>query len=61
MNPRDYRRLAEAHKPKDEQTLRVAAVELHRGGLTERDIGEALSLDPSAVRRLLGERAERRA
>jgi hypothetical protein len=49
------------NKPKDEQTLRVAAVELRGRGLTERDIGEALSLDPTAVRRLLGEGTEQRA
>ena len=61
MNPRDYRRLAEAHKPQDEQTLRVAAIELRARGLTARDIGDALSLDPSAVRRLLDERTEQRA
>jgi ParB-like chromosome segregation protein Spo0J len=49
----DYRRLSLLHRPRDEETLRAAAVELGDRGLTERDIGEALGLDPTAVSRLL--------
>ena len=33
--------------------LRSAAVEMSRRGLTDRDIGAALRIDPAAVRRLL--------
>lgn len=51
----DYTHRAEQHRPTDEQTLRAAAVELRQRGLTERDIGQALRLDPTGVRRMLGE------
>jgi hypothetical protein len=60
MNAIDYARRAEQHKPTDERTLRAAAVELSSRGLTPRDVGEALRLDPTAVRRLIGESGERR-
>ena len=33
--------------------LRSAAIEMSRRGLTDRDIGAALHVDPAAVRRLL--------
>lgn len=49
----DYRHRADMHRPTDRQTLRAAAVELRNRGLTERDIGQALALDPTAVRVLL--------
>ena len=53
MNAVDYTRLAERHRPTDEATLRSAVAELAHRGLTERDIGQALRLDPNAVRRLI--------
>jgi hypothetical protein len=56
----EYLNRANEHRPKDEQTLRAAAVELHNRGLTPRDVGEALRLAPAAVRRLIGESGERR-
>jgi len=43
-----------AHRPRDRETLRVAAYELHGAGLTPRDIATALALTESAVRSLLG-------
>ncbi len=49
----NYRRLANLHRPTDTNTMRVAVHELASRGLTERDIGAALNLDPAAVRRLL--------
>jgi orotate phosphoribosyltransferase-like protein len=49
----DYAIRAEQHRPTDIETLRAAALELRSRGLTERDVGQALRLDPSAVRRLL--------
>jgi Flp pilus assembly protein TadD len=51
----DYFHRAQQHRPTDTETLRAAAVELAQRGLTPRDIGAALRLDPTAVRRLLGE------
>jgi len=51
----DYARRADQHRPTDEATLRAAAVELRSRGLTARDIGQALRIDPTAVHRLLGE------
>jgi hypothetical protein len=42
-----------AHRPRDLETLRVAAYELHGAGLTPRDIATALALTESAVRSLL--------
>lgn len=55
MTAVDYFRRSQEHRPTDEQTLRAAVVELRSRGLTERDIGQALRTDPTAVRRLLGE------
>ena len=49
----DYRVLAELHRPRDATALSREARELAAQGLTERDIGQALGLDPAAVRRLL--------
>lgn len=49
----DYRKLADLNRPHDELTLRAAAVDLRSRGLTDQDIGAALNLDPTAVRRLL--------
>ncbi len=49
----DYSRLAEINKPNDESALRREVLVLSGRGLTERDIGLALRLDPSAVRRYL--------
>lgn len=45
------------HRPQDHATLRAAAVEMARSGLTARDIAESLGLTERAVRDLLGERA----
>jgi hypothetical protein len=44
---------AELHRPRDEATLRVAAMELRSRGMTERDIGQALGVGETAVRQLL--------
>lgn len=55
MTQFDYARRADQHRPTDEATLRAAAVELRSRGLTARDIGQALRIDPTAVHRLLGE------
>ena len=49
----DYQHRALKHRPTDEPTLRAAALELSRHGLTPRDVGEALRLNPTAVRQLL--------
>jgi hypothetical protein len=56
----DYARRAEQHRPTDEPALRAAALELRGRGLTPHDVGEALRMDPTAVRRLIGESGERR-
>ena len=57
--PNDYRRLAEMNRPKDLDTMRCAVHELRSRGLSERDIGAALQLNPEAVRRLLNTGGER--
>lgn len=49
----DYVRLAELHRPTDESALACQVRVLTEQGLTERDIGAALRLDPAEVRRLL--------
>jgi len=49
----DLTALARLHRSTDRATLRVAAVELARQGLTIRDISAALGLSESAVRMLL--------
>lgn len=49
----DWRRLAELNRPEDATQLSRAVVELAERGLSERDIADALRLDPGAVRRLL--------
>ena len=41
------------HKPSDAPTLRTAAVEMARSGLTPRDIASSLGLTEAAVRQLL--------
>lgn len=53
MNALDYQRLAEQHRPGDETALAREVRKQASAGLTERDIGMALRLDPGAVRRLL--------
>jgi len=45
------------HRPADHATLRAAAVEMARSGLTARDISQALGLTEAAVRQLLGQAA----
>ena len=50
----DYRKLADLNKPKDEATLRAAAIELRSRGLTDRDVAEALGLSTDAVTTLVG-------
>lgn len=49
----DWRVRAERHRPSDPAALAEEVRRLARGGLTERDIGNALKLDPTAVRRYL--------
>lgn len=41
------------HRPMDTPTLRAAAVEMARSGLTARDIASSLGLTEAAVRQLL--------
>ena len=41
------------HRPADTPTLRAAAVEMARSGLTARDIASSLGLTEMAVRQLL--------
>lgn len=53
----DYRRLAELHRPQDQNGLRLAARDLACQGLRERDIAAALGLSPAAVTALLKARA----
>ncbi len=43
----------DAHRPTDAPTIRAAAVEMARSGLTARDIAQALGLTEAAVRQLL--------
>lgn len=52
----DYAALAVLHRPRDESAMARAVRELAAQGLTERDIGQHLGLDPTAVRRLLAGR-----
>lgn len=54
-NHNDYRHRAEIHRPRDQDTIRVAAHELATRGLTFADIGQALGLNPAQVRQLLGD------
>jgi DNA-binding NarL/FixJ family response regulator len=49
----DYARLAQIHRPNDDELLRREVLVLAGRGLTERDIGEALRIDATTVRRLL--------
>ncbi|HYM46741.1 MAG TPA: hypothetical protein VES65_11360 [Solirubrobacteraceae bacterium] len=49
----DWRARADMHKPTDRAVLAREVNELARRGLTERDIGAHLGLDPSAVRQFL--------
>jgi DNA-directed RNA polymerase specialized sigma24 family protein len=51
----DYLRRAEQHRPRDEEALRAAAIDLCRRGLTDRDISAALRIPLAAVKQLLGE------
>jgi uncharacterized protein YdaU (DUF1376 family) len=53
LDARAYALLAQLHKPTGENGMRDAARELARRGLSEREIGETLGVDASAVRRLL--------
>lgn len=46
-------RLRHLHRPTDDATLAREVAKLQRQGLTERDIGQALRLDPTAVRRMV--------
>lgn len=48
-----YDQLAQLHRPTDQAALASQVRELSSRGLTERDIGQHLRLDPSAVRKLL--------
>lgn len=50
----DYAAMAQLYGPQNEATMANAARELAARGLTERDIGQHLRLDPTAVKRLLG-------
>ena len=49
----NYSALSQVHRPRDEAAMAQAARELAARGLTERDIGQHLGLDPTAVRKLL--------
>lgn len=49
----DLDALARLHRPADAPTLRAAAVEMTRSGLTARDIASSLGLSEAAVRQLL--------
>lgn len=49
----DYSKLAQRHRPTDQAGLAAAARDMAARGLTERDIGQALQLDATAVRALL--------
>ncbi len=51
----DYRQRANEHAPKTVDEIRAAAHRLSNEGYSERGIADALRLDISAVRRLLGE------
>lgn len=53
MSALDWRRLAELNRPTDEASLSRAAAALADRGLSERDIADALRINPGAVRRLL--------
>jgi hypothetical protein len=48
-----YDLLAQQHRPTCEHCLRRECVLMFSRGLTEQDIGRALKLDATAVRRLL--------
>lgn len=50
----DYLAMAEMHKPKDADGIRIAAMELARNGLSDHDIGHVLKLDVNSIRQLLG-------
>jgi DNA-binding NarL/FixJ family response regulator len=49
----DVDALAKLYRPADPPTLRAAAVEMARSGLTARDIASSLGLTEAAVRQLL--------
>ncbi|MGH8200325.1 MAG: hypothetical protein ACREVO_08160 [Steroidobacteraceae bacterium] len=53
-----YSALSQLYRPADEVEMARAVRELAAQGLTERDIGQHLGLDPAAVRRLLQGREE---
>lgn len=53
MNALDYRHRAEQHRPTDPVALAREVRRLSTQGLTERDIGQTLRLDPASVRFLL--------
>lgn len=49
----DVDALARLHRPADAPTLRAAALEMARSGLTARDIAASLGLTEAAVRQML--------
>lgn len=51
----DYARLAQLHRPRTEDGMRIAARELARQRLSDRDIAQALQVDVAEVRRLLAQ------
>jgi len=53
VNAAGYQFLADQHRPTTEVGFAAAVLQLARQGLTPRDIGQHLRLDPGAVRRLL--------
>ena len=55
----NYSAISQVHRPRDETAMARAVRDLAAQGLTERDIGQALGLDPTAVRRLIGDQPQR--
>ena len=53
MTAADYQQRAQQHRPADLQVIGAEVRRLRAQGLTERDIGQALRLDPSAVRAMI--------
>lgn len=50
---RAFERAVDEHRPRDQATMRAAALELRARGLTPRDISAALRLSEAAVLALL--------
>jgi hypothetical protein len=53
MTHDNYQRLAQQHRPTDDDTMAAAVKQMQVQGLKSRDIGQALGLDVEQIRRFM--------